>query len=232
MAYRNGAPVRLVRSRGRGRFGRGPAQRRLHQRSAGRDRYIFRQPGANIVDTVDRVLASASSAEGVHPGVHQTERADGPHASPSAPQCRTSSTPWSISVGLVILVVFVFLRSRAHHADSQHRGSRLAGGHVRRPVPVRLQRGQSLADGADHRHRIRGGRRDRGHRKHHPPHREWDDADAGRASRRGRDRIHGGVHQHLADRGVHSHSADGRDRRAPVPRVRHHAFGGHHPVAG
>ena len=31
---------------------------------------------------------------------------------------------------------------------------------------------------------------------------------------------------HLADRGLHPHPADGRDRRAAVPRVRHHPVGG------
>ena len=33
-------------------------------------------------------------------------------------------------------------------------------------------------------------------------------------------------HQRLADRRVHPAAADGRHHRAPVPRIRHHAFGG------
>ena len=40
------------------------------------------------------------------------------------------------------------------------------------------------------------------------------------------DRLHRDVDQHLADRGVHSDSADGRDRRPAVPRVRGHPRGG------
>ena len=46
----------------------------------------------------------------------------------------------------------------------------------------------------------------------------------GRALGRAGDRLHGLLHQHLADRRLHSAAADGRHHRASVPRVRHHAF--------
>ena len=73
-----------------------------------------------------------------------------------------------ISIGLVILVVFLFLRNRAGHDHSQRRRAGLAGRHVRRDVPGRLQPRQSVADGADDRHGLRGRRCDRGDREHHP----------------------------------------------------------------
>ena len=55
---------------------------------------------------------------------------------------------------------------------------------------------------------------------------------AGRAARRARGRLHRAVDEPVADRGVHSHPADGRHRRAAVPRVRGHAVGGDPGLAG
>ena len=40
-------------------------------------------------------------------------------------------------------------------------------------------------------------------------------------------RLHGDDHEHLADGGVHSAAADGRHRGPAVPRVRRDALGGH-----
>ncbi len=60
----------------------------------------------------------------------------------------------------------------ARHADSRGGRAGFADRHLRGDVPVRLQHRQSLADGAHHLHRLRGGRRDCGDGKHHAPHRE------------------------------------------------------------
>ena len=49
--------------------------------------------------------------------------------------------------------------------------------------------------------------------------------------RRG-DRLHGSVDEHLADCGVHSHPDDARHRGAPVPRIRRGSFGRHRHVHG
>ncbi len=135
----------------------------------------------------------------------------------------------ALTIGLVVLVILLFLRdvratlipavvvplARRHH-----------GGHVRRRVQPR----QSLADGHDHRGRLRGRRRHRGGREHLPPHRGRRAPVPGRARRRARDRIHRGVDQRLAGRGVHPAAADGRHHRAPVPRVRHDGDRGHRGV--
>ncbi len=40
---------------------------------------IFRQPGANIIDTVDRVLALMPHLPGADPAEHQNGRRAGPH---------------------------------------------------------------------------------------------------------------------------------------------------------
>ncbi len=66
-------------------------------------------------------------------------------------------------------------RGLGHH-HSVHRRAALAGGHLRRDVPAGLHHRQPLADGADHLHRLRGGRRHRGHREHHPLSRNGHDA--------------------------------------------------------
>ena len=55
---------------------------------------------------------------------------------------------------------------------------------------------------------------------------------AGGAARRARGRLHRAVDERVADRGVHPDPADGRHRRAPVPRVRGHAVGGDPGLAG
>ena len=126
-----------------------------------------------------------------------------------------------ISIGLVILVVFLFLRSLAHHAIPERRGAALADRHLRRHVSARLQPRQPLADGADistgfvvddaivvieniTRHIEQGMSR-------------WMPRSRARAKS-----ASPCVDQHLAGRGLHSASADGRHRRPAVPRVRGH----------
>ena len=111
VAYRNGAAVRVSDVGDSGRFGGGPSQRRaMPTASPSVLVIIFRQPGANIIDTVDRIRAvlpqlQASIPQAIHmqvamdqtvtirASVHDVERT------------------LLISVLLVILVVFFFLRN-------------------------------------------------------------------------------------------------------------------------
>ena len=51
---------------------------------------------------------------------------------------------------------------------------------------------------------------------------------AGRAG----DRLHGLFHQHVADCRLHSHPHDGRHHRTPLPRIRGDAFHGHRHLDG
>lgn len=57
---------------------------------------------------------------------------------------------------------------RLRHPDSQLRRAAVADRHLRRDVPVRLLDQQPDPDGADHRHRLRGRRRDRHGGEHRP----------------------------------------------------------------
>ena len=78
-----------------------------------------------------------------------------------------SSARWSSSIGLVILVVFVFLRNgRATLIPSVAVPVSLVGT-FGVDVPARLQPRQPVADGADDRDRLCRRRRDRRARKHH-----------------------------------------------------------------
>ncbi len=70
---------------------------------------------------------------------------------------------------------------RPRHLDPESFGAAVAGRHARGDVPVRLQPGQSFADGTDDRHRLRRRRCHRRDRKYFPLHRRGRAAAAGRA---------------------------------------------------
>ncbi len=188
-----------LRYRDRHRFGRGYSQRRLRQRQAARPRLHF-PPARGEYHRHGRPGQGRCFRSSKRPfppaiNVRDSER---PHHYHSRLGARRANARMSISMGLVIMVVFVFLRSVRTTMIPERRGARFPGRHLRRPVPVRLQHRQSLADGADHRHRIRGGRRHRGDRKHHAASGGGHDADGRRAQGRQRNRIHGALHQHFA----------------------------------
>ena len=76
-----------------------------------------------------------------------------------------------LTIALVVMVIFLFLRSLwATHDPERHRAAG-ADRHLRRDVRARLQPRQSVADGADDRGRLRRRRRDRHAGEHRPPHR-------------------------------------------------------------
>ena len=107
---------------------------------------------------------------------------------------------------------------------SQRRGAGVAARNVRSDVPVQLQHRQPFVDGVNRVHRFRGGRRDRGYRKHYALSGARPEAIPGRATWRGRDRFHRDQHERFAGGGVYSLADDGRNRRPPVPRVRSDPF--------
>ena len=116
---------------------------------------IFRQPGANIIDTVDRIRAQLPFIKASIPlGIDTTivlDRTTTIRASVSDVE-----TTLLISIVLVILVVFVFLRNGRATLIPGSRRAGLADRYVRGDVSVRLQPRQPVADGADHLHGIRG----------------------------------------------------------------------------
>ena len=145
----------------------------------------------------------------------------------------TSRRRWSSRVALVVLVVFLFLRSVRATVIPRVAVPLSLVGDLRRHVPARLQPRQPVADGAHHLDRLRRRRRHRGDRERHALHR-------GRACRRSRRRSRAPSRSAspscritgVAAGGVHPHPAHGRHRRAAVPRVRGDAGDRHRRLGG
>ena len=108
--YQNGAPVRLSDIARGHRFGSGSAQRGAFQRQAGSAADIFRQPNANIIGTVDRVRAALPQLRASISGAIDVDV-----VIDRSPTIRASvhdvEVTLAISIGLVIMVVFIFLRN-------------------------------------------------------------------------------------------------------------------------
>ena len=128
---------------------------------------VFREPGANIIETVDRVKALIPELRALLP----------PTIDLAIAVDRTTTIRASVSdvertllvaIGLVVLVVFVFLRSARATLIPGHRRAAIAPRHVRRHVLPQLQPRQPVADGVDHLDRLRRGRCDRRDRKREP----------------------------------------------------------------
>ena len=191
---------------------------------------IRRQPGANIIETNERVKALLPElATSISPAI-KVEVARRPHADDPRVGRTTSSTRCSSASCSSSLVVFVFLRSLRATAIPSVAVPLVARRHVRRDVPARLQPRQPVADGADHLDRLRRRRRDRRDREHLALHRA-------RASRRCEaalegaqaDRLHDRLDHGVAPRRVHpascswaassaASSASSRSRsRSPSP---------------
>src|SRR5215467_1206848 len=168
VAYRNGAPVRRGR---RDRRRREPEARRLegqHARHRGEhpapargQRHPGRESGQSAPAPAPELAAA----------VHRHRGADRPHQHDSRLRPRRelradagggAGRPRDLSIP----------RQLARHRHSEPGGAALARRDVRRHVPRRLQPEQPLADGADHRHRLRRGRCHRDDREHQPLHRE------------------------------------------------------------
>ena len=127
---------------------------------------IFRQPGANIIDTVDRIRAVLPQLQAAIPRAINLRVAMDQTITIRASVHDVEST-LLISIGAGDPGGVRVPAKRAHHLHSQRRRAGFADRHLRRDVSAGLQPRQSFADGADHLHRIRGGRRHRGDRKHH-----------------------------------------------------------------
>ena len=128
-----------------------------------------------------------------------------------------------LAIGLVILVVFFFLRDIRGHAHTERCGSGVADRHVRRDVPARLQPRQSVAHGAHRGHGIRRRRCHRRAREHLPSRGSRHAPLPGSSPRRPRGHFHRALDEPLARRRLHSDPAHGRHRGTPLPRVRHGA---------
>ena len=182
---------------------------------------IRREPGANILDTIDRVKALLPTlATSISPAIKMQIALD--CAGTIRASVRDVETTLFISIGLVVLVVLLVLASRAGHADSRRGHSAVANRDFRGHVFARLQHRQPLAHGADHRHRLRRRRRHRRGGEHHAPRGAGHGADRGRVSGGARNRLHHRVDYRVPARGFHSLVTHGRHRRAPFSRILGH----------
>ena len=131
---------------------------------------LFRQSGANIIETVNKVKAELPRLGSAMPTDVEINVASDRSVTIRA-SLRDTELTLLIAVVLVTAVMFLFLGdlrstldSRCRRADRDHR-------HVRGDVSAWIQSGQSVADGAHDLDGFRGRRCDRGGRKHHPIHR-------------------------------------------------------------
>ena len=97
---------------------------------------VTRQPGANIIDTVDGVRALLPELKAQLPSDIDLQVASDSTNSIRASLHEVEAT-LLISVALVVLVVGVFLHSLARDAGARHRHRGVPAGNVRRHVPAR-----------------------------------------------------------------------------------------------
>ena len=117
---------------------------------------VFRQPGANIIDTVDRIREALPSLKSSLPSaIDYTFVVD--RTTTIRASVRDVERTLLISIALVILVVFLFLRNVRSTLIPGRRRSRFTDWNLRHHVFVRIQPRQSFLDGAHDFNRFRGG---------------------------------------------------------------------------
>ena len=95
---------------------------------------IYRQPNANIIETVDRVTALLPAARGLDPAGHRHRASRWTGSTTIRASLHDVERTLMIAICLVILVVFLFLRELARDADPERRRAGVADRHVRRHV--------------------------------------------------------------------------------------------------
>ncbi len=110
VAYRNGAPVRV---RDVGQAVSGPQDVTLgamHRDQPAIMLMVFKQPGANVIDTVDNIKQSLSKLHAlIPPGIHLTTVVD--RTQTIRASVKDVEFTLLLSCALVVLVILVFLRS-------------------------------------------------------------------------------------------------------------------------
>ena len=110
LAYRNGAPIRV---RDIGNAVDGPENARLagwQNGKRGIQLFIFKQPGANVIDTVERVKAALPSLRAAIPPAIQVETVVDRTITIRASLHEVQFT-LLLSIALVVMVIFLFLRN-------------------------------------------------------------------------------------------------------------------------
>ncbi|MGD0105327.1 MAG: efflux RND transporter permease subunit [Rhodopila sp.] len=110
VAYRNGAPIRI---RDIGEAVRGPQNRELAGWQNGKRGILllaFKQPGANVIDTVERIKAALPALEAsIPPSVHVSTIVDRTQVIRAS--VADVEFTLCLSIGLVVMVIFLFLRN-------------------------------------------------------------------------------------------------------------------------
>ncbi len=179
---------------------------------------IFRSPGANIIETVDRIRGLLPQLSAAIPQNIDLQGYRGPlPAHPQFPEGRRAHPGHFGHPGHS--GGFRLSAELPGHPHPRCGGARLPHRHLRTDVSFRLQSGQPLPHGPDHRHGFCGGRRHRGAGEYHPLYRKGGEAIPGGAAGGQGDRLHGHLHEHLPGGGLHSPAVDGRHGGPAVPRV-------------
>src|SRR5271166_5560167 len=109
VAYRNGAPIRI---RDIGEAVRGPQNRELAGWQNGKRGILllaFKQPGANVIGTVERIKAALPALEAsIPPAVHVSTVVD--RTQTIRASVNDVEFTLCLSIGLVVMVIFLFLR--------------------------------------------------------------------------------------------------------------------------
>ena len=230
VAYRNGAPVKLSKVADVIDDVENVRQAAWMNETPAVIMNIRRQPGANIIQVVDRIKQLLPQLTNTLPKSIQvntlTDRTNTIRAS-----VEDVKFELMLTIGLVVLVIFMFLRNLSATIIPSVAVPLVAGGDFRSDVPARLQSQQPDPDGPHHLDGLRGGRRHRHDREHRPIYRRGRGSVGGGAERRGANRLHHHFSHHLADCGSHPPAVHGRHRGTTVPRIRRHA-GGDHPGVG
>ncbi len=180
IGYKNGAPIRLIdvadvidgaeNSRLAGWSGTEPGADRERAAPAGRQRDRGGEPHQG----------ATAAAAGVAPRDDRSEAPHRPHGhDPRLGARRAGRAALRHRAGGDGDLPVPAQHPRDPHPERG--GAAVAGRHLRRDVPGRLQHQQPHADGADHRHRLRGRRRHRHDREHLALHREGRGPDGRRA---------------------------------------------------
>ncbi len=116
---------------------------------------IQRQPGANTITVVHRIQQILPQLEANLPAsIHVTTMTD----MTTSIQASVNDVEFELmlTIGLVVMVIFLFLRSLSATIIPSVAVPLVAGRHLRGDVPAGLQPRQPVADGADHLHGVCG----------------------------------------------------------------------------
>ena len=168
IAYRNGAPVRLSDV---ATVVGGAENTKLGAWANTTPAIILnvqRQPGANIIQVVDRIKTLLPQIMLDAAGGGRCRRAQRPHRHHPRLGRRRGIRAGARGRAWWCMVIFLFLRTLPGTIIPSLSVPLSLVGTLGVDVSARLQPRQSVADGADHRHRLRGRRRHRHDREHRP----------------------------------------------------------------